>query len=76
MGILYMAIFSSIIAYTLYEWSLKVASVADTAFFNYLSPVFTLPFAYLLLSEIPTKINLIGAGIIGIGVLIAEQKKS
>ncbi len=76
MGILYMAIFSSIIAYTLYEWSLKIASVADTAFFNYLSPVFTLPFAYLLLSEIPTKINLIGAGIIGIGVLIAEQKKS
>jgi len=75
-GIFYMAIFSSIIAYTLYEWSLKIASVADTAFFNYLSPIFTLPFAYLLLREVPTKINLIGAGIIGIGVLIAGRKKN
>jgi drug/metabolite transporter (DMT)-like permease len=76
LGILYMAIFSSIVAYTLFQWALTQVTVSDTAFFNYLSPIFTLPFAYLLLAEIPSKITLIGGAIIGIGVVIAEQKKS
>lgn len=76
LGILYMAVFASIAANTLFEWSLRIASIADTAFFNYLSPVFTLPFAYLLLGETPTKANYIGAGIIAAGVLIAEHKKN
>ena len=75
-GIVYMAIFSSIVAYTLYEWALTVASIADTAFFNYLSPIFTLPFAYILLQEVPNKITLIGGAIIATGVVIAEYKKS
>lgn len=75
-GIAYMAIFSSIIAYTLFEWALNTVSVADTALFNYLNPVFTLPMAYILLGEIPTQITLIGAGIIAVGVIIAEHQKS
>jgi len=76
LGVIYMAIFSSIVAYTLFQWSLVHVTVSDTAFFNYLSPIFTLPFAYLLLTEVPTKITLIGGAIIGLGVVIAEQKKS
>ncbi len=76
LGLIYMAIFSSIVAYTLFQWALVHVTVADTAFFNYLSPIFTLPFAYLLLTEVPTKITLVGGAIIGIGVVIAEQKKS
>ena len=75
-GILYMAVFSSIVCYTLFQWALTIVTVADTAFFNYLSPIFTLPFAYLLLTEIPTKITLIGGAVIALGVIIAEQKKS
>jgi len=76
LGVVYMAIFSSIVAYTLFQWALVHVTVADTAFFNYLSPIFTLPFAYLLLTEVPTKVTLIGGAIIGIGVVIAEHKKS
>ncbi|MBD3366475.1 EamA family transporter [candidate division WWE3 bacterium] len=74
LGILYMAIFSSIVAYTLFEWALQISSVTDTAFFNYLSPIFVLPFAYVLLGEIPTTMSLIGGGIIAAGVIIAEHK--
>jgi drug/metabolite transporter (DMT)-like permease len=76
LGVIYMAIFSSIVAYTLFQWALTKVTIADTAFFNYLSPIFTLPCAYLLLAEIPTKITFIGGAIIGMGVIIAEQKKS
>ncbi len=76
LGILYMALFSSVVAYTLFEWALRISSIADTAFFNYLSPVFTLPFAYILLREVPTVVSGIGAGIIAIGVIIAENQKN
>lgn len=48
LGVLYMAIGSSIIAYMIYQWSLKYVTVSDTAFFGYLAPIVTLPFSYLL----------------------------
>lgn len=74
-GVLYMAIFSSIVAYLAFEWGLKKAEVSDQALFGYLGPLFTLPFAYILLKEVPTSVNLIGAVIIAIGVVIAEKNK-
>jgi len=76
MGILYMAVLSSIAAYYLFEWGLTKVEVKDTAIFSYLQPVFTLPFAYMLLGEIPNRFMLVGAGIIALGVLIAEDRKS
>jgi len=76
MGILYMAIFSSIAAYYLFEWGLTKVEIKDTAIFSYMQPVFTLPFAYMLLGEVPNNLMLIGAAVIALGVLIAEEKKS
>jgi drug/metabolite transporter (DMT)-like permease len=76
LGLLYMALLSSIAAYLLYEWALHLADVGDTAIFSYLGPVFTLPFAYILLSEVPTPVMLIGAGFIAVGVIIAEKAKA
>jgi len=76
MGILYMAVLSSIVAYYLFEWGLTKVEVKDTAILSYLQPVFTLPFAYMLLGEIPNRLMLIGAGVIALGVLIAEDRKS
>jgi len=72
-GLLYMAICSSIIAYMLYQWSLKYVKVSDTAFFGYLAPILTLPFSYVILGELPTKSMVIGAIIIGIGVYISGK---
>jgi len=74
-GVLYMAILSSIVAYVAFEWALNTITVGDSALFNYLSPILTLPFAYLLLHELPNKTMLIGAAIITGGIIIAEYKK-
>ena len=75
-GILYMAVFSSIIAYIAFEWGLKKAAATDSAIFSYMGPIFTLPFAFFLLGEIPTEITITGALIIATGVIIAEVKKN
>jgi len=74
LGILYMAILSSIAAYMLYQWSLEHIHISDAAIYGYLSPIFTLPFAYLLLREIPNAYMVLGGAVIGIGVLIAEKR--
>ena len=75
-GLLYMAIFSSIVAYWLNHWGLENARVSDFAIFGYLAPVFTLPFAYLLLGELPNTLMLIGTALIAAGVVIAEKNNS
>lgn len=75
-GLLYMALLSSIVAYTLFEWSLKHLKVTDTAIFSYISPIFTLPAAFLILGEVPTKDILMGSAIIVLGILVAQHKRS
>ncbi len=76
LGIIYMAIFSSIVAYLLFQWGLEESSVADTAILGYLTPIFTLPFSFILLSEIPTSLNIVGMVIIMVGVFISERYKT
>lgn len=76
LGILYMAVFSSIVAYLMFQWALANSQVEDNAIFSYLQPVFAIPFAFLLLHEIPTQTTVIGVIIIAIGVVIAEAKKT
>lgn len=72
LGILYMVIFSSLIAYTIYQWALENGKVSDSALYGYLSPVFTLPAAYFLLGETPNCCMLVGGALIAVGVFIAE----
>jgi drug/metabolite transporter (DMT)-like permease len=75
-GLLYMAVVSSIMAYMLYEYGLEYAKVSDTAIYGYLHPILTLPFAYYLVGELPNIYMIIGGSIIAIGVVIAEARKS
>ncbi len=75
LGIVYMAVLSSIVAYIAYEWGLSHSDVADGAIFGYLGPLFTIPFSFLLLGEIPTNTAVFGSIIITIGVVIAEKYK-
>lgn len=74
-GLLYMALLSSIVAYGLFEWSLKYLKVTDTVLFSYVSPVFTLPAAFVILGELPTKDLLLGSVVIALGIIVAERKK-
>ena len=76
LGLLYMAIFSSIVAYISYQKAIKLVKVSDMAFFHYLSPLFTLPVAYALLGEVPNKFVVVGSVFIAIGVYIAETKNN
>ncbi len=76
LGILFMSLLSSIVAYSLFEWALNKVTVSDTAIFSYLTPIFTVPFAFLLVGETPSKLTLIGSAIIALGVVIAEKKKA
>ena len=73
LGIIYMGIFSTLIAYGMYEWALKVVPVAESAIYSYLTPIFAIPFSYLLLGEKMDLWFIIGGLIIAYGVYISER---
>jgi len=75
LGLLYMALLSSIVAYLLFQWGINKSEVSDAGFFTYLGPLFTVPTAFILLGEIPSSTILVGAGIVACGVIIAEKEK-
>ncbi len=75
LGLMYLALLSSIVAYVVYQKSLEDVRVTDTAFFHYLSPIFSIPVAYILLGETINIYTLVGVVLIFIGVYIAEVKK-
>lgn len=73
-GILYMSLLSYIVAFYLYEWAVQRIEVSEAALYGYLQPIFALPAAHLLLGEVPTHHFLLGAALIGVGVLLTEYK--
>jgi len=73
-GILYMSLLSSIVAYFAYAWAVSKIEASEAAVFAYLEPIFSVPFAYLWLGEVPTAAFLIGAIIIAAGVVISEYQ--
>lgn len=73
LGIIYMGIFSSAIAYILYTKAQAKLSVTEVSIFTYISPVFALPASYLILNEIPSNYSYIGIAIIILGLFIAEK---
>jgi len=74
-GLLYTALLSSIVAYICFEWSLTYLKVTDTVLFSYIAPVFTLPAAFIILGELPTRDLILGAVVVVLGILVAERKK-
>ncbi len=76
LGILYMALLSGTLAYFLSNEAQKTIEVGEASVFTYLYPIFTTPLAILWLGEKITPYFVVGAIIIGIGVMIAEFKKT
>lgn len=72
-GIIFMGLFSTLVAYTFYESAIKEIEVAESAAYNYLSPIFAIPFAYLLLGEVVNIWFVIGAVLIALGVYVSEK---
>lgn len=75
LGLFYMVVLSSIVAYFLFQWSLKYVEASETGYFTYLSPILTLPFAYWILKETPSKTAFFASAIIALGVFLAEKYK-
>ncbi|MFH2109270.1 MAG: DMT family transporter, partial [Patescibacteria group bacterium] len=75
LSLLYMAIFSGVIAYFLYEMALKYIEASEASVFTYLQPVIAIPASFILLGEVPTGVFMMGGAVIAMGVYLAETKK-
>lgn len=75
LGVVFMAILSGNLAYTLWSKAQKTIEISEAAVFSYLYPIFAAPLAILWLKEKITIPYIIGGIIIAIGVIIAEYKK-
>lgn len=75
LGVLYMAILSGTVAYTLWHKAEKTIEIGEVGVFAYLYPIFGLPLSVLWLKEKVDISYLIGCVIIAFGVVLAEYKK-
>jgi drug/metabolite transporter (DMT)-like permease len=73
-GILFMAVFSSVIAYFTYNAGYALIEASEATIFDYLRPLLAAPIAVIWLKEQITIPFLLGAMIIFSGVFLAEYK--
>lgn len=73
-GIVYSAVFASVICYILYYFALKRLDASDVGMFTYLDPVVTVFVAIPLLGEIPNLEYFIGTFLVFLGIYVAEQR--
>jgi drug/metabolite transporter (DMT)-like permease len=72
-GVVYMALFPSILCYTIYYYALTHISASRVAAFSYLQPLLALLLAILLLGEQPTRTLMAGGALVLAGVFVAER---
>jgi drug/metabolite transporter (DMT)-like permease len=73
-GLAYMAIFSSVISYTLFAWILKYMDASRIATVMYLQVPIVIVLAVWLLGERPSAHLLSGAVLVLVGISLAERK--
>jgi len=74
-GVIFMALLSGNLAYTLWHKAQKTIEVGEVSVFGYLYPIFATPLAVVWLKEKITTPFIVGAVVIALGVIIAEYKK-
>lgn len=74
-GVLYMALLSGTLAYTLGNIGQKSIEIGETSLFAYTYPIFVFPLSIFWLHETITPITIIALLIIATGVIISETKK-
>ncbi len=72
-GIIYLSVLSSVVAYSLYTHGLQESKAADVGLFSYLSPISALIVGIPLLHEYPNFWFIIGAALVLTGLWIAER---
>jgi len=74
-GILFMAIFSSVIAYFTHIYGLSKIEASEAEIFTYLQPIFAIPISIIFLKETITLPFILGALLIAAGVVICEYRQ-
>lgn len=75
LGILFEGIFATVIAYLLFNWSLKFVSATKSGVISYLIPITSIIISILFLGEKFTTPFLIGASIVAVGIFLAETRQ-
>lgn len=73
-GVLYMALLSGTVAYTLWNIGQKTIEIGESALFSYLYPIITLPLSIFWLHESIGLSLILGSLVVALGVIIAETK--
>lgn len=76
LAIIYMAIFPTVIGYTVYQYSIKEIGAGNTSLFINLVPIFSMLFAVLFLQEAFILLNLASTAIIITSVFFFTRSKS
>lgn len=73
-GVLFMVIFSSVIAYSTHLYGLSKIEASETGIFTYLQPLFAVPISFIFLHEKITVPFLLGAVLIASGVFFSASR--
>ncbi len=74
-GMFYMAGFSAVTSYTIFNWVLRHMDPSRVAAINYVQPVIVILISIPFLGEHPTGHLLAGASLVLLGVYLAERSK-
>ena len=72
---IYIGIFPAAISYAIFSYALSQAPVTVVTAFLYTVPVFSILFSWLLLSEVPTSLTLLGGGVAIAGIVMVNWAK-
>jgi drug/metabolite transporter (DMT)-like permease len=70
----FLGVFSTAVAFVLFLWAVRRFGASLAAMVTYLTPVGTLLLAFLILSERPLLLQLVGGAVIVIGVRLAARR--
>jgi len=70
LGLAYLVVFGSVVAFTAYVWLLSSAPISLVATYAYINPIVAVFLGWLILSEQVTGVVLIGGGIVVLAVAI------
>ncbi|HAE42298.1 MAG TPA: EamA/RhaT family transporter, partial [Clostridiales bacterium] len=76
LAVLYMAIFPSVIGYTIQQTAIKELGAGKTALFINLVPVISTAFAIIFLGEKLFKLNIVSGAIIIVSVILFRKQKA
>jgi drug/metabolite transporter (DMT)-like permease len=76
LGLLYLIVFGSLLAFTAYTWLLQNAPISKVATYAYVNPVVAIGLGWLILSEEITGTILVGAAVIVASVAFIVRRES